>query len=408
MQQALGIFQRATPEQLWKLTRPANKHDKLVRDTLLDLQEHRLVRVESKREDNRQVWVLTARGHREARSLLPREIRVSALRKEEYHPVTGKLLGTGYDDHALAVTATAAEMTRAGFGALLAWQTEVSHPLRGGYVQYADAVVKASAANVPVLLLEVDRLNEGVDDLVHKLRRYTEFFERLAPGADKEQPERAQRPDTIDQELRLWRNIYPRTGREGYPPIAFVFADGSEVTMDNTMRALEERGRAYWQGRRYQPHFRALNYHPVIPVVVTTLDRLQEHGADAAVWRRLGRDHWQTLTAALDNPNGARLYEKELTQARAQTAARAAAAREKRRPVCAGCGTKFTDERWEQTERRRDWGDDGTLCAACQEQKAETEIAAQIARIAPPEPAAWQEASPETPKGWLKGLGRRR
>ena len=44
--QALGIFQRATPDQLWKLTRPDNQHDKLVRDTLLDLQDHRLVRVE--------------------------------------------------------------------------------------------------------------------------------------------------------------------------------------------------------------------------------------------------------------------------------------------------------------------------------------------------------------------------
>lgn len=27
--QALGIFQRATPDQLWKLTRPGNQHDKL-------------------------------------------------------------------------------------------------------------------------------------------------------------------------------------------------------------------------------------------------------------------------------------------------------------------------------------------------------------------------------------------
>ncbi|WP_189552627.1 hypothetical protein [Streptomyces lavendofoliae] len=27
--QALGIFQRATPDQLWKLTCPENQHDKL-------------------------------------------------------------------------------------------------------------------------------------------------------------------------------------------------------------------------------------------------------------------------------------------------------------------------------------------------------------------------------------------
>jgi hypothetical protein len=44
--QALGIFQRATPDQLWKLTRPDNRHGKLVRDTLLDLEDHQLVRIE--------------------------------------------------------------------------------------------------------------------------------------------------------------------------------------------------------------------------------------------------------------------------------------------------------------------------------------------------------------------------
>ncbi|MFD6133664.1 hypothetical protein, partial [Streptomyces diastaticus] len=36
--QALGIFQRATPDQLWKLTRPGNRHDRLTRDNLLDLE----------------------------------------------------------------------------------------------------------------------------------------------------------------------------------------------------------------------------------------------------------------------------------------------------------------------------------------------------------------------------------
>ncbi|GAA0443862.1 hypothetical protein ABZ951_24295 [Streptomyces sp. NPDC046215] len=59
------------------------------------------MRIESVQEDQRQVWVLTARGHREAKKLLePKGIRISELRKEEYDPVTGELLGTGYDDHA--------------------------------------------------------------------------------------------------------------------------------------------------------------------------------------------------------------------------------------------------------------------------------------------------------------------
>ncbi|WP_308406885.1 hypothetical protein [Streptomyces sp. AC555_RSS877] len=83
--QALGIFQRATPDQLWKLTRPDNQHDKLTRDNLLDLEEHHLVRIESVQDDQRQVWVLTKRGHSEAKTLLePKDIRVSVLREENH------------------------------------------------------------------------------------------------------------------------------------------------------------------------------------------------------------------------------------------------------------------------------------------------------------------------------------
>ncbi|WP_306324540.1 hypothetical protein [Streptomyces venezuelae] len=73
--------------------------------------------IESVREDQRQVRVLTKRRHDEARQLLePKGIRVSVLREKKYAPVTGKLLGAGYDDHAAAVTTTAAELHRAGIG----------------------------------------------------------------------------------------------------------------------------------------------------------------------------------------------------------------------------------------------------------------------------------------------------
>ncbi|MGW3458946.1 hypothetical protein ACWDE9_04885 [Streptomyces olivaceoviridis] len=121
------------------------------------------------REDQRQVRVLTARGHREAKRLLePKGIRVSVLRKQEYDPATGELLGTGYDDHAAAVTSTAAELHR----------TRIGHRLGNGNVQRADPVVRAPEAGVPVLLLETDRRTEDVHDLVAKLGRH------LDAGAD--------------------------------------------------------------------------------------------------------------------------------------------------------------------------------------------------------------------------------
>lgn len=75
---------------------------------------------------------------------------------------------------------------------------------------------------------------------------------------------------------------------------------------------MEQVGRRYWAPRRYISLYEkattARDYGQAVPVVVvTTLEYLQEHGGGAAVWRRLGRDGEQTLTAALDNA-GAHAY----------------------------------------------------------------------------------------------------
>ncbi|MFE4801679.1 replication-relaxation family protein [Streptomyces sp. NPDC056708] len=419
MLQALGIFQRATPDQLWKLTRPDNQHDKLTRDNLLDLEDHRLVRIELVQDDQRQVWVLTDRGHREAKKLLePKGIRVSVLRKEEYDPVTGKLLGTGYSDHAAAVTSTAAELHRAGFGHPLAFQTEIAHRLGNGYVQRADLVMRAPASGVPVMLLEIDCRTEDADDLVHKLRRYADWFRLLPPAADEKTVRlarsRADAIEHIDHEKRLWRRVYPPTGREGLPPLAFVFADTTDAKVANTVAVLEEAGRRYWAPRRYDTYHRGItarDYGQAVPVLVTTLEQLQEHGADAAVWQRLGREGEQKLTDALDNPHGDVLYRRQAARADAEEEQRRAVEREARRPVCSECGAKFTDQRWKETTvRGYAWqAGDPSMCASCDAEKvARKEAAAEAARLqaaTPPEPADDQGQDPGKPR---RGLFRRR
>ncbi|TVL88443.1 hypothetical protein CD790_30760 [Streptomyces sp. SAJ15] len=386
---------------MWKMTRPDNRHDKLTRDNLLDLQDHHLARIESVQGDQRQVWVLTARGHREAKKLLePKGIRISALRKEEYDPDTGELLGTGYDDHAAAVTSTAAELHRAGIGHRLGFQTEVAHRLGNGYVQRADLVVRAPAAGVPVLLLEIDRRTEDAHDLVHKLRRYWEWGRLLAPDVDKYTADLVRsRPDAmeiIDHEQRLWRRVYPPTGREGLVPLAFVFADTTKAKVDNTVKVLEEAGRRYWAPRRYETYYReaitAKDYSQAVPVVSTSLEQLTEHGADAAVWRRLGRTGEQTLTAALDNPDGDALYRRQAARAEAEEERRKAAEREARRPVCKRCAQKFTDQRWEETTMHSQVPKAGDLsvCGPCHaNDSARHDAAAEAARrqaAAPPQP----------------------
>ncbi|MEU9671829.1 replication-relaxation family protein [Streptomyces bobili] len=180
-----------------------------------------LVRVETRLESGHHLWVLTQKGHKEAKLLLPRNVRISALRKLECDDEGRPVEADGYDEHAAAVTSTAAVLTGAGFGTPLSWQTEIGHKLLCGYTQYADLTMRAPDAGVPAMLLEVDRVTEPVDDLVAKLRRYTEWFELLAPKADKDKAQMTRGAAVHD--FRLWSRIYPATGREGYVPVAFVF-----------------------------------------------------------------------------------------------------------------------------------------------------------------------------------------
>ncbi|WP_437112177.1 replication-relaxation family protein [Streptomyces sp. enrichment culture] len=399
---ALGIFQRATADQLWRMLRPGDRHDRITRDTLNALKDSGLTRVETRLESGHQLWVLTEKGHKEAKLLLPKNVRISALRKltvdDEGRPVESD----GYDEHAAAVTSTAAVLTGAGYGTPLSWQTEIAHRLPYGYTQYADLTMRAPDAGVPAMLLEVDRVNEPVDELVDKLRRYTEWFELLAPKADANR-EKAARGAAVHA-FRLWSRIYPATGREGYVPVAFVFTGKSAAQRESRMRRLEQAARSYFAGAPYPGSgagITAVDYHQAVPVVVTELERITVDPAGAAgkVWRRLGREEWQTLGEALDNPDGDRLYAVQWEQARRRKEEREAAEREARRPVCTSCGAKFTDDRWEAVRGRgASWGSDrDSVCGSCADAasaRAEAERLARrqaeeaVARVAAEPPAA--------------------
>ncbi|MFD4239627.1 hypothetical protein [Streptomyces sp. NPDC058542] len=104
---------------------------------------------------------------------------------------------------------------------------------------------------------------------------------------------------------------------------------------------------------------------------------------------RFGRDRPQPLLEAIGSPRLEAAHAREAEAARARQteyqaqvrkaaqeqvakqaveAAREAAQREARRPACAGCGSRFTDERWEAAEET-DWGrpvdTHPTLCDTC-------------------------------------------
>lgn len=145
-------------------------------------------------------------------------------------------------------------------------------------------------------------------------------------------------------------------------------------------------------------------------MVVTELERItaDPDGAAGAVWRRLGRDEWQTLSEALDNPDGERLYAVQLREARRRQAGREAAHREAQRPVCTRCGTKFTDERWQEI-RRSSWpGEWDRQCGPCAQEAAEHVEAERVAcRQAEEAERAAAEATAVKPRSRF-GIGRRR
>ncbi|MER6573964.1 hypothetical protein ABT288_49545 [Streptomyces sp. NPDC001093] len=251
---------------------------------------------------------------------------------------------------------------------------------------------------------------EPVDDLVAKLRRYHEWFELLAPKADTNQEKAARsHGGPAVHAFRLWSRLYPATGREGYVPVAFVFTGKSAAQRESRIRRLEQAARAYFAGAPYpgrEAGITAVDYHQVVPVVVTELERITADpaGAAGAVWRRLGRDEWQTLHEALDNPDGDRLYAVQYEQARRRRAEREAAEREAQRPVCTACGQKFTDDRWNAVRGRWKTGTDG-LCWPCLDAHRERTEAERAARRQAEEEAA---ACAEAGANRSRGLFRRR
>lgn len=125
-------------------------------------------------------------------------------------------------------------------------------------------------------------------------------------------------------------------------------------------------------------------------MVVAELERITADrvGAGGAVWRRLGRQEWQTPSEALDNPDGEQLHTVQYEQTRGREAERQAAEREAQRPVCARCGAKFADDRW-WLIRQHSWpGELGHLCEPCAKEGIDRAEAERVARRQAEEAAA--------------------
>ncbi|MFF3597977.1 replication-relaxation family protein [Kitasatospora indigofera] len=218
---ALALFQRATARELWPLVVPNQRGDRSVRDALGDLDEAGKVREELTLPDGRKLWCLTPAGRRDAATLLPAGTKLAAARPQREKP------SAAYSEHALDVAATAGHLAKACFGHLSAFSTEVEHKLPGRRSLFADLVLTDPGADVPLLLVEVDRENEGPGTLVAKLATYQAWCQLPARNATKRAFEASlRRAGARTHDLRLWSATYPATGREGLPPVALVLEAG--------------------------------------------------------------------------------------------------------------------------------------------------------------------------------------
>ncbi|MEW2527575.1 replication-relaxation family protein [Streptomyces sp. NPDC047071] len=277
----------------------------------------------------------------------------------------------GEPPHALAAAQAAAEGP-AGLGTLASYATEVVLPATGTWSApgkggaQADIVLTAPEDGVPLLFVEVDNCYETGQVLAGKIEKYMRFFQRTVKDSDG-----TERP--------MWRTRWwgpdKDTVDSPHPPVLLVFNRLGPRHPETTIRQLAELTRRHWRGTADEDgtHW----YNGRIPLVFTTMKLLQEHGPTGPVFRRFGRVRDQTLLDAIGNARlelrvaqqrakyrvRQREHEEHLRRLAEQRGAAAEreeqqrkAEREARRPVCATCGSRCTDERWTAIEPGA-WGE---------------------------------------------------
>ncbi|WP_329537039.1 hypothetical protein OG568_51720 (plasmid) [Streptomyces sp. NBC_01450] len=152
----------------------------------------------------------------------------------------------------------------------------------------------------------------------------------------------------------------PQWGDATHPPVLFVFNQVGPRPALKQMEKVADLTREHWQGQWAEGCFRI--YNGKMPIVATTLELLREHGSAGPAFRRFGCEDYQNLWDAIGNPRRDAARARRAEDARRRQA-QEAAEREAQRPVCADCGTKFTDDRWKAAPRST--GAAGTATRTC-------------------------------------------
>ncbi|MFD6921864.1 replication-relaxation family protein [Streptomyces sp. NPDC059944] len=341
---ALGVLKLATADQMHRLMAPGHRDNKAFRNAALDLARHGLVVSEGSSRDGHKIWHLTPVSLDAAAEVLGRpagEMGGTARGAAR----SGAPHAMAVNETVIAITRTPAAVTRPvprqptppasvtestgpvsvppadpapGIGWVGSWSTEVplaapsSRSGRAGV--RADAVLQAPESGLPVLFVEVDNCTEPPETLESKFEKYLRYF-RLTTKS------------SLGGEMPLWRSHYRPSHRDGHPPLVFVFNPGTRIgpqALKNRMNTVREGTRQIWSGdyqadRGYgKGRDGYYDFTDAIPVLFTTLDRLQACGPHAAVWWRCGHGQWETLPDALDNPADYRAWSARNDSRRAQ------------------------------------------------------------------------------------------
>jgi hypothetical protein len=205
----------------------------------------------------------------------------------------------------MAVNATVTAFVRggtlpdspAGICGIEAFRTETHLPIASGSkaAVRVDAVLRAPEAGVPVLML--DRYTESAHVLADKVAAYADLYARRV--RDPALPASNGRTTIRETEtVPFWATLYRRTSLTGLPPLAIVLTGAGPTALDNRIRTVADLSRRHWAPQRTTGyHHRAdtagdyyLDFTDRIPLVMTTLDRLQQHGPTGPTWFRIAPD----------------------------------------------------------------------------------------------------------------------
>jgi len=406
---ALGVVKVATAEQLRQLVLPGTSDVQTVRNACKDLRSVGLVESvgrtsfmsASGRPVWRDLWNLTTAGLASAATEAGRPVREMGG--------TAREAAKAGAPHALAVTDTIDAFRQSpplptkpvarrspagtpvparprvlparppGLGHLRGWETEVPLPVSGTFTTpargslRADAVLTAPEDGVPVMFVEVDNHTEPATVVARKIESYRRFFQRTAK-------------DHQGRNVPFWSTRWDHSHRAGYPPLALVFAKNvSPETAMNRMKSIRDLSTACWKGtwhggsiydRTSKDGYR--DYTRTIPVLATTLTRLQQHGPHGPVWWRYGHPTFETLEHALDNPDDHRAYHAREEQRRIEQSARKECERQEEEEVqrlrkaaawpCPTCHREvWPDDGWET----RPPGSDCSICTSIKNRERE-------------------------------------